>query len=129
MANRQRGEVEAVIDGRRVTLRLTLGALAELEDALGAGDLAGLAERLAGGRLSAGDLIKVIGAGLRGAGHPLDDDAVAATMPDGGVRAAAAIAADLLAAAFGTGPPGPPPPRPGLADRPRRDGRPFPGAA
>jgi hypothetical protein len=33
-ANRRRGEIEAVIDGERRILCLTLGALAELETAL-----------------------------------------------------------------------------------------------
>ena len=45
MANRHRGEIAAVFDGRRFTLCLTLGALAELEHAFQAGDLVGLAER------------------------------------------------------------------------------------
>jgi hypothetical protein len=39
MANRHRGEIEAVLDGRPRTLCLTLGALAELEAAFGAQDL------------------------------------------------------------------------------------------
>ena len=50
MANRQRGEIEAVLDGRTWTLCLTLGALAELEAALGAGDLLELAKRRRGAR-------------------------------------------------------------------------------
>jgi hypothetical protein len=101
MANRQRGEIEAMLDGRRRTLRLTLGALAELEDALGAGDLAGLADRLAGGRLSARDVIAVIGAGLRGAGEAASDAEVAAMTADGGLRGAVLVVAELIAAAFG----------------------------
>ena len=39
MANRHRGEIEAEIGGARRRLVLTLGALAELEDAFGAEDL------------------------------------------------------------------------------------------
>lgn len=46
MANPQRGEVAAVLDGEERVLCLTLGALAELEARLGAGDLAGLGERV-----------------------------------------------------------------------------------
>ena len=46
MANRIRGEVPLELAGQRYTLCLTLGALAELEGALKAGDLVGLAERL-----------------------------------------------------------------------------------
>ena len=77
MVNRQRGEVEAVLDGRTWTLCLTLGALAELEAALDAGDLMGLARRFGEGRLAANDAIRVIGAGLRGAGNEVSDAEVA----------------------------------------------------
>ncbi len=68
MVNRLRGEVEAVLDGRARTLCLTLGALAELEAALGVEDLGALAERFGKGRLRAREAIAVIGAGLRGGG-------------------------------------------------------------
>jgi len=44
-------------------LCLTLGALAELEARLGGGDLMGLGERFASGRVSARDLIVILGAG------------------------------------------------------------------
>jgi hypothetical protein len=101
MVNRQRGEVEAELDGRRLTLCLTLGALAELEAALGAGDLMGLARRFEAGQLSAADAIKVIGAGLRGGGNDIDDAAVAGMRARGGAAGFVAIVADLLAATFG----------------------------
>ena len=55
---------------------LTLGALAELEDAFGAEDLVALTERFGSGRLKARDLIRIIAAGLRGAGAALTDDDV-----------------------------------------------------
>ena len=71
MANRHRGEIAADIGGERRRLVLTLGALAELEAAFGADDLAALTERFARGRMSARDLIRIIAAGLRGAGHAL----------------------------------------------------------
>ncbi len=58
-------------------LVLTLGALAELEAAFGADDLVALAERFGTGRLKARDLIRIIGAGLRGAGEAVSDDEVA----------------------------------------------------
>jgi hypothetical protein len=101
MVNRLRGEVEAELDGQRFTLCLTLGALAELEAALGAGDLMGLARRFEAGQLSAADAIKVIGAGLRGAGNEIDDAAVARMRAVGGAAGFVAIVADLLAATFG----------------------------
>lgn len=103
MANRLRGEVEAALDGRTFTLCLTLGALAELEAALGAGDLMALARRFEAGQLSAGDAIRVIGAGLRGAGNTIDDEAVARMRADGGAAGFVRIVADLLAATFGGG--------------------------
>jgi hypothetical protein len=41
-ANRHRGEIEARFDGKPYRLCLTLGALAELEDAFAADDLGAL---------------------------------------------------------------------------------------
>jgi hypothetical protein len=103
MANGVRGEIAAELDGQRWTLCLTLGALAELETAFEADDLAGLAERLAAGRLSARDAIALIGAGLRGGGADVCDAEVAAMASAGGVPAYAAIVARLIGAAFGAG--------------------------
>jgi len=100
MANPYRGEVEAVLDGARVTLRLTLGALAELEAALGAEGLVDLAERFEGRAMRAADVIAVIAAGLRGAGRPATPDEVAAMAVEGGAGGAARLAARLLTAAF-----------------------------
>lgn len=99
-ANRRRGEVEAVIDGERRILCLTLGALCELETAFAADDLTDLAGRFASGRLKAGDMIRIIGAGLRGAGNHFSDEDVAAMSVEGGVGGFARIAAELLAASF-----------------------------
>ena len=100
MPNKHRGEIEADIGGRRRTLVLTLGALAELESAFGADDLVGLAERFGSGRLSARDLIRIIAAGLRGAGETVADDEVAAMTVEGGASGYVRIAADLIAATF-----------------------------
>jgi hypothetical protein len=101
MPNRHRGEIEAQIGGARRTLVLTLGALAELEDAFGADDMVALAERFGSGRLKARDLIRIIGAGLRGAGERVPDEDVALMDVEGGAAGYARIAADLLAATFG----------------------------
>lgn len=111
MANAFRGEIDAWFDGRRRTLRLTLGALAELETAFGAGDLVALAERFQSGRLSAQDLIKIIGAGLRGAGEPIDDESVGRLRHDEGAAGFVRIAADLVRAAFGGAAANPPSPQ------------------
>ena len=101
MAITQRGEIEAVIGGETRMLCLTLGALAELEARLQAGDLVGLAERFAGGRISARDLTAILGAGLRGGGNAVTDDDLARLSIEGGLKGAAEIAARLLKATFG----------------------------
>jgi hypothetical protein len=97
----QRGEIAAMVGGEERTLCLTLGALAELEARLGAGDLVGLGERFAYGRVSARDLTAILGAGLRGGGNAITDDELARLSIEGGVAGAAAIAARLLRATFG----------------------------
>ena len=104
MPNIQRGEISALIEGERKVLCLTLGALAELEARLGAGDLVGLGERFAGGRVSARDLVAILGAGLRGGGNAVSDDDIARMSIEGGLRGAAEIAARLLRATFGETP-------------------------
>ncbi|HEX2692028.1 MAG TPA: gene transfer agent family protein [Kofleriaceae bacterium] len=101
MANVQRGEIAALIEGEEKVLCLTLGALAELEARLMAGDLVGLSERFASGRVSARDLTAIIGAGLRGGGNAVTDDDIARMSIEGGLRGAADIAARLLRATFG----------------------------
>jgi len=106
MANAHRGEIAAQFDGRDYTLCLTLGALAEMEAAFGARDLNDLGERFDAGRVSARDLLTIIGCGLRGAGHALSDAEIAALKVSGGLPAYVRIAADLLAATFGDNAPG-----------------------
>jgi hypothetical protein len=111
MPNHHRGEIEAEIGGAARRLVLTLGALAELEAAFGADDMVALAERFGGGRLKARDLIRIIGAGLRGAGEPVSDDDVARMEVAGGAAGYVRIAAALLGATFGQGPEVPGTPR------------------
>jgi len=100
-ANRRRGEVAAELDGKMRRLCLTLGALAELESAYAADDLGALVERFSRGRLSATDMIRIVGAGLRGAGQEVSDDEVGQMQAANGVTGFAAIVSDLLAATFG----------------------------
>jgi hypothetical protein len=102
MPNPRRGEIEAHLDGKPITLCLTLGALAELEAAFGHEDMLALAERFQSGRLSASDAVRIIGAGLRGAGHDIADDAVARMQADGGAAGFVDIVARLLTATFGS---------------------------
>ena len=101
MANRRRGEISATLDGRERTLVLTLGALAELEAAFKADDLVALAARFESGKLSARDIGRIVGCGLRGAGDAVSDDEVFAMRAEGGGAGFARIAAELIQATFG----------------------------
>jgi hypothetical protein len=101
MVNRHRGEIEAELSGQRYTLVLTLGALAEIEHAYGGEDLLAIAERFEQGRIKATDAIRVIGAGLRGAGLTITDEDVAKLRVDGGAAGYLRIVAQLLKATFG----------------------------
>ncbi|SFV39188.1 gene transfer agent family protein, partial [Hyphomicrobium facile] len=79
----------------------TLGALAELESAFGDDDMLALAARFEKGRLSARDCVKIIAAGLRGAGCAVTDDEVALMRVNGGAAEYVDIVARLLNATFG----------------------------
>jgi Phage tail tube protein, GTA-gp10 len=103
MANRHRGEIEAELSGQRYTLVLTLGALAEIEHAYGGEDLLAIAERFEQGRIKATDAIRVIGAGLRGAGTVITDEDVAKLTVAGGAAGYLRIVVTLLKATFGVG--------------------------
>lgn len=102
-ANRRRGEIEAVFDGERRILCLTLGALAELETAFAIDNLNELAARFSRGGLSARDIIRILGAGFRGGGNLFSDEDVGGMTADGGLEAAARAVAELLVATFGAG--------------------------
>jgi hypothetical protein len=104
MPNLHRGEIEAELGGERRTLVLTLGALAELESAFGAEDMVALAQRFEQGRMRASDAIKILGAGLRGAGAEISDDEVARLAASGGAAGYVRIVSELLAATFGSTP-------------------------
>ena len=110
MANRRRGEIAATVAGRSYTLCLTMGSLAELEDAFGVDDLSELGRRFGSGRLSSRDLIRILGAGLRGAGEAIGDDAVR-DWPGSALPEIAAAVTELLAATFGDSPGDPPVPQ------------------
>ncbi|SDW48748.1 gene transfer agent family protein [Roseicitreum antarcticum] len=100
MANPYAGEVALWLDGKRHVLRLTLGALAELEAGMGADTLVALVERFDGGQFSSRDVLALIVAGLRGGGwRGTADDLLTADIRGGAVEAAK-VAAMLLARAF-----------------------------
>lgn len=94
--NGNRGEAAAWLAGAERTLCLTLGALAEIETALGVKGFGELAERMR--TLSAGDLLAVLAALLRGGGEAdLAKDLTRAPIDP---RAAAEAVADAFAAAL-----------------------------
>lgn len=100
MANRRAGEVDLCVDGQRLTARLTLGVLAELEDRLQADSLISLVGRFENGAFKARDVLEVLAAGLRGGGWPGDVRDLTVAEIDGGPVGAARAAAELLALAF-----------------------------
>ena len=103
MPNRRRGEVALQLGDTRYTLCLTLGALAELEDAFGVQDLMALGQRFGSGRLSSRDLLTLLAVALRGGGHAMSDAEVARLPLHDGIEPVAAALADLLVMTFGGG--------------------------
>lgn len=100
MANRRRGEITAEFDNKQYTLCLTLGALAELEDALGGEDILALLNRFEQGRLRSHEVIQIITAGLRGSGHDISESQVAQMTTAGSLAGFIKITANLLSATF-----------------------------
>ncbi len=82
-----RGDVCLRINGEERLLRLTLGALAEIEEALGGGDIKALAARLKTPRAS--DIILILNALLAGGGARLGLEALKASDIDLGAAARA----------------------------------------
>lgn len=100
MANPFAGEVNLTIDGEHRALKLTLGALAELESELESGSLIDLVERFEAGQYSTRDVLALIVAGLRGGGwQGYAADLMQAEIAGGPIEAAR-VAAQLLAVAF-----------------------------
>jgi hypothetical protein len=100
MANPWRGEVTLEINGRTHVLRLTLGALAELEEALEEPSLVALVERFEGNRYSSRDVLALLAAGLKGGRCDLPASDLPHAEFEGGTLGAARAAAELLARAF-----------------------------
>lgn len=101
MANHHRGDVDLPLASGVLPLRLTLGALAEIETAFGADGLAALGTRMQQGNLGARDLIALLGAAARGAGAGLDDAEIARRIGAGDMPACIAALAALFTATFG----------------------------
>lgn len=100
VANPWTGEVALVIDGKKRVLKLTLGALAELEQVLETKSLVALVERFEGGSFNTKDVISLIAAGLQGGGIDISATDLGRADIEGGPMMAARVAAELLARAF-----------------------------
>lgn len=99
MTNPWRGDVALVIDGQSYDLRLTLGALAELEAELQTGSLVEMVQRFESGSYSSRDVLAILRAGLKGGrADPMPD--VEHGQIEGGPMRAAQVAAQLLVRAF-----------------------------
>jgi hypothetical protein len=101
MANPYAGEVALVLNGERLVLKLTLGALAELEESLESGSLIALVERFESRAFSTRDVLGLILAGLRGGGWQGRSADLMTAEIEGGPVEAARVAGLLLVRAFG----------------------------
>jgi len=100
MGNPWRGEVTLVVDGEPRVMRLTLAALAELEERLKSDSLIELIARFECGGFRVRDLIALLVAGLNGGGWRVSEAELVARTIDGGPLAAAEAAARLLKLTF-----------------------------
>lgn len=100
MANPYAGEVRLFLDGTAHELKLTLGALAELETELKGETAIDLIERFETGGFSTRDVLALIVAGLRGGGWSGTASDLLSVEIQGGIIAATKAAAQLLARAF-----------------------------
>jgi len=101
MANRHRGEVTLKAGGERFTLCLTLGALAELEDAYEGRDILALAEHFSSGCLSSSDAMNLLSAALGGGGHDVEKIDIARLSFEDGMAGLIRTLAELLKVTFG----------------------------
>ncbi|MFO1105371.1 MAG: gene transfer agent family protein [Amaricoccus sp.] len=100
MVNPFRGEVELSVDGSPRVMRLTLGALAELEARLKCDSLLDMIARFETGAFRVRDLISLLTAGLNGGGWAITETDLVRRQIDGGPLAAAQAAAQLLKITF-----------------------------
>ncbi|CTQ34236.1 gene transfer agent family protein [Jannaschia rubra] len=94
------GEAVLVLDGERHLLKLTLGALAELEMAMEADSIVAMVARFETGAFSARDVVRLLLAGLRGGGWRGDAARLLEADIEGGPVEATRVAASLLGRAF-----------------------------
>lgn len=89
MTQHRNGDTALTIDGERRTLRLTLGALAAIEETLGQGDFSTLEKKLERPRVA--DILLLLQALLQGGGFLISIEALKASDIDLG-EASSAIA-------------------------------------
>lgn len=100
MTNPYRGEVSLSVDGEARVMRLTLGALAELEARLKCESLIEMIGRFETGGFRVKDLISLLTAGLNGGGWGISEADLLRSSIDGGPLEAAQAAARLLKITF-----------------------------
>jgi len=100
MANPFQGEVALTMNGERHVLKLTLGALAELEAGLETDTLVAQVTRFEEGKFSSADVLRIVVAGLRGGGWTGGYDDILTAEIAGGPLEAARVGAELIARAF-----------------------------
>lgn len=100
MVNPFRGEVAIILNGESCAMRLSLGALATLEQRLGVEGLLPLIERFESSAFKAEDMIFLLFAGLQGAGWDGSEDDLRNATIEGGPMEAARVAAALLRVTF-----------------------------
>lgn len=100
MDNPWSGSVSLAVDGVPREMRLTLGALAELEAQLGEDSFVALVERFETGEFSSRDVLALIIAGLRGGGWMVTARDLLSAEFEGGPVGAARAAAALVVRAF-----------------------------
>lgn len=103
MANKRRGEVALTLNGEPHILCLTLGALAELEQSLELDNISQLIDRFSSGSVTMTDLMKILGAALRGGGTDISDKEAGSMRCEGGAAALTRALVELLVLTFGEG--------------------------
>lgn len=101
MANPLRGEIEAQFGEKTLTLCLTLSALAELEERLGATSMAELLGRFQGNAIRAADMLMLLVCALKGHNTHLSEDEVHNYLRQTTAATLIKLAGDLLQASFG----------------------------
>lgn len=100
VGNPYAGEVGLTLDGTRHLLRLSLGALAELEASLEADSLVALVARFETGSFATRDVARLLLAGLRGGGWRGGAEGLLSADIEGGPVEATRVAALLLRLSF-----------------------------